>query len=179
MQLQVRVMNKLVPSEIHQNLWTTCMSENWYFGHASVDGELDSIPFWKMDLNQNDTADALWNHIKPQCESFVGQPLTVVRQYANGHTYGLGGHAHVDDTVAGTYTLLYYPMIDWQNEWGGETLFFNDQGEISGAVRPVPNRGIFFDSRIAHLGRAPERCFAGLRVTVAYKLTIEGATESS
>jgi len=40
----------------------------------------------------------------------VQQPLTVLRQYANGHTYGQGGLLHHDDKRPDTYTLLYYPM---------------------------------------------------------------------
>lgn len=32
------------------------------------------------------------------------------------------------------------------------------------------DRAVLFDSRIPHYGRAPSRAFAGLRVTIAFKL---------
>src|SRR5262249_54261958 len=54
--------------------------------------------------------------------------------------------------------------------WNGETLFYDDRGEIVLAVVPRPNRAVFFDSRISHVGRAPSRGCPALRVTVAYKL---------
>ena len=166
--MDIQIMNDFVSSEIHANLWDACMSKNWYFGHSSVDG---GAGFWKMDLSENAATNALWDCGKEKCEILAGSPLKVLRQYANGHTYGLGGKAHVDDTEAGTYTLLYYPMLEWDRDWGGETVYYTKgYGEISGAVRPLPNRAVFFESTIPHLGRAPERSFLGLRVTVAFKL---------
>jgi SM-20-related protein len=93
-----------------------------------------------------------------------------VRQYANGHTYGLGGQPHTDDARPGTFTLLYYPMPVWLPEWEGETLFYDLQGELIGGVKPAPNRAVLFDSRIPHCGRAPGRACPALRVTVAFKL---------
>ena len=177
MEPNVHVLNKLAPSSLHENLWATCNSKNWYFGNFSV--EEHSIPFWKMELDQNDTADALWNHVKPKCENKVGKSLSVLRQYANGHTYGLGGQPHIDDEHPDTYTLLYYPMLEWDRIWGGETIFYDNTGNLAAAVAVHANRGILFDSRILHSGRAPCRQCPGLRVTVAYKLKAGDALEST
>ena len=94
----------------------------------------------------------------------------MLRQYANGHTYGLGGRSHQDDQRENTFTLLYYPMPVWEHLWDGETMYFNAAGDVLAAVRPQPNRAVIFDSRIPHAGRAPSRFFSGLRVTVAFKL---------
>ena len=164
----IQLIQKLAPKELHGDIWNECMTKNWYFGNNS--GETDMVSFWKMDFENNDAINRLWLHAKPHCEKIVKRNLKVIRQYANGHTYGLGGQAHQDDVEEGTYTLLYYPMLVWQNKWEGETLFFAQNGEVIAAIKPMPNRAVLFDSRIPHVGRAPSRYFGGLRVTVAYKL---------
>jgi hypothetical protein len=125
-----------------------------------------------MDLDGDGAFNAIWQHFQPRCEALAGAPLRVIRQYANGHTYGLGGNPHADDNKPGSFTLLYYPNPEWQDDWDGETVFYDGSGEIAFAVRPRPNRAVFFDSRIVHAGRAPSRICPGLRVTVAYKLEI-------
>src|SRR5580658_2185308 len=164
----LEVIDKLVPAELHAAAWAICSGNRWYFGHGSHPS--DWSRFWKMDLDGDATFNAIWEHIRPRCEALAGAPLKVIRQYANGHTYGLGGQPHLDDHVPGSYTLLYYPNPEWKDGWDGETVYYDQAGEIAVAVRPRPNRGVFFDSRILHAGRAPSRLCPALRVTVAYKL---------
>lgn len=149
------------------------MQKRWYYGNQSA-GEAPGIPFWKMDLDDDPTITRLWEVAREGCEKATGQRLQVVRQYANGHTYGLGGQPHVDDKREGTFTLLYYPMPQWRPDWEGETLFYDLRGEMIAGVKPAPNRAILFDSRIPHSGRAPSRNCAALRVTVAFKLEPAG-----
>jgi hypothetical protein len=135
----------------------------------------DGSTFWKMDLEADAAFDAIWEHARPRCEALAGTSLRVRRQYANGHTYGLGGRPHRDD---GSFTLLYYPNPEWKDGWDGETVFYDRSGEISHAVRPRPNRCVFFDAGTLHAGRAPSRACPALRVTVAYKLE-RGSSSSS
>lgn len=165
----LRVIQRLAPPELHKAVWQACLQKRWYFGNQSVTGEA-GLPFWKMDLDDDEAVARLWEHSRAGCEKLAGRPLRVVRQYANGHTYGLGGRPHRDDDREGTFTLLYYPMPEWRPEWEGETLFFSAEGDVLAGVKPAPNRAVLFDSRIPHAGRAPARGYAGLRVTVAYKL---------
>ena len=164
----LQVIDGLVPETLHSAACTVCMGNTWYFGNRSTDAH--SVPFWKMDLDGVAAFDAVWDSVRSQCEALVGGPLRVVRQYANGHTYGQGGRPHWDDNRPGTFTLLYYPMTEWQDHWEGETVFHDARGEVMQAVRPRPNRGVLFDSRIPHAGRAPSRSCPALRVTVAFKL---------
>ncbi len=145
------------------------MTPRWYFGNRSSDTQA-SRPFWKMDLDDVDAVDRLWRHAKPVCERLTESPLRVVRQYGNGHTYGLGGQPHYDDVRAGTFTLLYYPMPRWEPAWEGETLFFNPAGHVAAGVAIAPNRAVLFDSRMSHSARAPSRDCPELRVTLAFKL---------
>ncbi len=176
------VIDDLVPSHIHKELWAACQSPNWYFGYLPG-GTDNSDPFWRMDLDTNEAAHLLWQHAKPKCEELLGKPLSVLRQYANGHTFGLGGEIHRDGSSSGCHTLLYYPVQEWSPNWDGETVFYKggdgmdkaqpsswDGFERTVVVRPLPNRGVFFDARMPHEGRAPSRKCGGLRVTVAFKL---------
>jgi hypothetical protein len=162
------ILDDVAAAELHRAAWQACNRKAWYFGNASNDEH--ATPFWKMDLDGVAAFDALWEAARSRCEALAGGPLRVIRQYANGHTYGLGGSAHHDDTRPGTFTLLYYPMPAWEHDWDGETVFFDAAGEVTQAVRPRPNRAVFFDSRIPHAGRAPSRSCMALRVTVAFKL---------
>jgi len=173
----LEVLDDLIPAELHGAAWKVCNGKHWYFGHGSHAG--DWSRFWKMDLEGDGAFDAIWRHIRPRCEAMAGGPLRVIRQYANGHTYGLGGQPHADDERPGSYTLLYYPMQEWNDGWDGETVFFDERGEIALAVLPRPNRAVLFDSRVPHAGRAPSRFCPALRVTVAYKLEIVAATEAA
>lgn len=168
------VIDDLVPPPLHAAAWATCAGPGWFFGHASTDK--DTGRFWQMDLDGDAAFDAIWEHARARCEALAGVKLRVIRQYANGHTYGLGGAPHADDRRPGTYTLLYYPNPEWRAGWEGETVYYDDGGEVVFVVQPKPNRAAFFDSRIVHHGRAPSRSCRELRVTVAYKL--EALTEA-
>ncbi|MDX2087145.1 MAG: hypothetical protein SFX73_04820 [Kofleriaceae bacterium] len=145
------------------------MAPRWVFGNRSTTDQA-ARPFWVMDLTGVDAIDALWRHVAPTCEQLTGHKLHVLRQYANGHTYGLGGRPHFDDVRPGTFTFLYYPMVRWPREWEGETLFFSPDGHIVAGVAVAPNRGVLFDARMLHSARAPSRDCPDLRITIAIKL---------
>jgi hypothetical protein len=170
----IEVIEDLAPAPLHAAAWAACSGKGWYFGHGSNTGGWSR--FWKMDLDGDAAFNAIWEHVRPRCERLAGAPLRVIRQYANGHTYGLGGEPHYDDQRAGTFTLLYYPNPEWKDGWDGETIFYDQAGEIALSVRLRPNRAVFFDSRVMHNGRAPSRMCTAVRVSVAYKLeTMDGS----
>ncbi len=135
----LEVLEDLAPAELHARAWDICMGKGWYFGHATHDG--DGARFWKLDLDGDPVFDAIWQQARARCEAIAGVPLRVIRQYANGHTYGLGGKPHLDDVRPGSFTLLYYPMQEWDAGWDGETVFLEPDGEIAQSVRPRPEPG--------------------------------------
>ncbi|MEO7099186.1 MAG: trigger factor [Luteolibacter sp.] len=164
----IEIIEGLASEALFKEACEICAGKGWYFGNRSSDEH--AMPFWKMDLDGVPAFDAIWQAARPHCEKLAGRKLRVVRQYGNGHTYGLGGQPHLDDDREGTFTLLYYPMPEWKPEWQGETVFHDETGEIDMSVTPRPNRAVFFDARIPHAGRAPSRSCPALRVTVAFKL---------
>lgn len=67
------------------------------------------------------------------------------------------GSVHYTHTHKDTNVFLLYLNSEWPQEWGGETLFFdeNTSKEIEFACTPRPNRAIWFDGEIPHTIRAP------------------------
>ncbi|MBN8885149.1 MAG: hypothetical protein J0I77_05475 [Rudaea sp.] len=173
----IEILDDCLPASLHLAAWQACQESRWQFGHGSA--RTSPARFWKMDLDGHPVFDEIWRQLRARCEALAGHKLRVVRQYANGHTFGLGGALHRDDGRSGTFTLLFYPHPEWKLEWEGETVFHRADGEIALASRVVPNRAVFFDSRIFHAGRAPSRHCPELRVTVAFKLEREAATPNT
>lgn len=167
----IHAFGQVASAELHQQLWQVFLGSGWRYG-SQTDPQSPGQPFWHMDLTGCAPAAALWQDIQARCEGEVGQRLRVIRQYANGHTFGQGGKPHTDDHRPGCYTLLYYPMLEWQLGWEGETLFYSTAGNILHSVQPRPNTALLFDSRIIHMGRAPSRACPHLRVSVALKLEV-------
>ena len=173
-ELIIEILEDVVPVQLQAAAWATCMGTGWRFGHGSREG--GSSRFWKIDLENDSAFNEIWRRTQPRCEALAGAPLRVLSQYANGHTFGLGGDPHIDSSLPGTFTLLYYVNPVWEIGWDGETVFYDGAGEVAMAVRPRPNRAVFFDSRIPHNGRSPSRVCLELRVTAAYKLQIAPAS---
>jgi hypothetical protein len=71
---------------------------------------------------------------------------------------------HTDANIEGGKTFLYYANCEWNKNWGGETLFCNNKGELEIAVEFKPNRIVVFDNYIEHksaplsLSSYPWRC---------------------
>jgi SM-20-related protein len=81
---------------------------------------------------------------------------------------------------SGRFTALYYPHAVWDPNWGGETLFFNDdalstdlqtrsRAEVMACVYPRPKRLVVFSGSIPHVARPTGRRFADLRITLMFK----------
>jgi SM-20-related protein len=67
-------------------------------------------------------------------------------------------------------TALWFLMDRWDVEWGGETLFFTDDGDAEFVATPKPGRLVVFDGAIRHVGRPPNRVCYAARYTFAIKL---------
>lgn len=92
------------------------------------------------------------------------------RAYTNVASYGDMLFTHTDCLPEQhDVTALWYLARDWDLEWGGETVFFTDAGEIACAVRPRPGRLVLFDGAIRHVGRPPNRICYAPRYTFAIK----------
>ena len=93
----IQVLGGVFAPEECQRAIDAVAQKRWYFGNSSVGASEPG--FWKMDLDGDAAIDALWQAVRARCEELTGTSLCVIRQYANGHTYGPGGRTHVDDTT--------------------------------------------------------------------------------
>lgn len=71
----------------------------------------------------------------------------------------------------GNVSMVGRSLPFWNMDLEGEPVFYDGE-DIARAWLPMPNRALFFDSRIDHAGRPPSRAFGGLRVSIAFKLEV-------
>ena len=86
------------------------------------------------------------------------------RIYCNAHHHGIEPNIHTDD---GDFTMIYYPKMDWQVEWGGGTVV---DGHL---ITNVGNKLIVFNADLPHQAQAISRECYELRTCVVFKCNIE------
>jgi SM-20-related protein len=108
-------------------------------------------------------------HLRP------GERFVPYRVYTNFASFGDTLLTHVDAVPgARELTALWYLCDRWDTEWGGETLFYTDDGDAEIAVSPRPGRLLLFDGAIRHAGKPPNRNCQVARFTFAIKLRAPG-----
>lgn len=164
----------------------------WTYGWQS---EINKNPFghWNHDFlktkrsNQEDAEHVLLENetLAPirelwlQLKANILEGHSLVRCYANAHTFGVEGYPHTDSRTPGNYTTICYVNPVWKPEWAGETIFLNDMGDIAHAVLPKPGRVVVFDGRIVHAARGLSRICPAMRVTLMFKTTAPGAVQDA
>ena len=105
------------------------------------------------------------------------------RAYMNAHTHGIEPHLHMDD---GSYTMIYYPRLDWQREWEGGTIIYGkpisekwDDPEIEKHVKYKGNRLIVFPAKRPHQALPVSRQCYKLRTCIVFKTWVEGGTKET
>lgn len=163
----------------------------WKFGWKSR-GTKDAFAFWhrhfagyRQTEEQSNAYDCkseilrfpIVHNFWCDLETSLLQGHRLIRCYANGHTYGSDGTVHTDTTLPNVYTCIYYPHQNWNPDWGGETMFFNDdKTDVIDCVYPRPNRMVTFDGRIPHVARGVSRLCPVLRVTLMFKTDMQNDT---
>jgi hypothetical protein len=104
-------------------------------------------------------------------EMFPGERFEIERVYVNNSRYGDAYFPHRDCAPnLKNVTVLYYGSLKWSSDFGGETLFFDDNFDAQFAVSPRPGRIIASRGAILHKGGVPDRVCYDPRYTIAYKL---------
>uniref|UniRef100_Q01SP9 Prolyl 4-hydroxylase, alpha subunit n=1 Tax=Solibacter usitatus (strain Ellin6076) TaxID=234267 RepID=Q01SP9_SOLUE len=93
----------------------------------------------------------------------------LIRCYLNGYTYGVDGYFHRDSSRGDELTAILYVNDHWEPDWGGETAFLDEQGDIVKSVLPRRNRVVIFPANMLHAGRGVSRKCTVLRRTMIYK----------
>jgi hypothetical protein len=70
--------------------------------------------------------------------------------------------------------VLYYANLFWETDWGGETIYFDDNNDAQIVVSPRPGRMVVARGPILHRGNVPARDCSHARLTIACKLRLRG-----
>lgn len=132
----------------------------------------DPTYFQNAGLQASD--DPLWGDILTYLESTIEDIPPREECYAayiNVLRYGNSPGIHCDAPywVGENKTMLVYLNPVWDPEWGGETVFFDDDLDAKYIVQPRPGRVVLFDGRIPHTGRPPGPKFMYNRWILAFK----------
>lgn len=120
--------------------------------------------------------DPFFRHLKAIAQKmFPGETLGDVRAYVNSAVYGDSYFTHRDCLEdSRNVTVLYYVNLLWQPDWGGETVFYNDEQDAVLAVSPKAGRVVVSRGAILHRANVPTRSCYEERLTIAYKMTSSG-----
>ena len=104
-------------------------------------------------------------------QMFPGEVLRDQRAYVNSSVYGDVYYTHRDCSAHRNHvTALYYVNMEWRTDWGGETIFYDDDHEAQLVVTPKAGRVVVARGAILHRGTVPTRDCHEERYTIAYKL---------
>jgi hypothetical protein len=101
----------------------------------------------------------------------ISDDFRIFNSYVNLGIRGDQHEAHSDYYWKdGGKTLLLYANKEWNRNWGGETVFFNDNGvEIEYVTPYIPGRIVIFDSDIPHMAKEQSSLGPSYRFTLAIK----------
>jgi SM-20-related protein len=102
-------------------------------------------------------------------DMFPTQRFRAQRAYINQSVYGDVYQMHRD---LSDVTVLYYANLNWETDWGGETIYFDDDCDAQLVVSPRPGRLLVARGNILHRGSVPTRDCPEPRFTIAYKLRL-------
>jgi len=166
------VVDGLVPEGLRQHLFESMETDAFRrveFARPDTRSYVHNVVDYNVDsLRRGQLMKVLGLLIKVLFPSTEGQ-LEVYRIYTNAVTYGDVAFSHQDSNCPRSVTVILYPNPEWSSEMGGETIFYDDSGEIAAAVEPKPGRIAAFHGAIWHKGSPPSRLFWDTRYTMAFK----------
>jgi SM-20-related protein len=117
-------------------------------------------------------ADAFLAGLRQTVEKlFPNEQFTDQRAYVNCSVYGDAYYVHRDCAAYERHvTALYYANLEWQPDWGGETIYYNDDEDGELVITPRPGRLVIARGAVLHRGNVPTRNCFEQRFTLAYKL---------
>src|ERR1044072_9718500 len=82
---------------------------------------------------------------------FPGERFTDQRAYVNCSVYGDSYYAHRDCGPQERHvTALYYANLEWSLDWGGETIYYNDEDDAELVITPRPGRLVVARGAMLH-----------------------------
>lgn len=144
----------------------------WYYPLASVQDRYvdDAEPALAELQDDLGIVSALWHVVR----DLVDGPVRLYECEFTANAYGTEGHPHFDsprvDIRLGHITAIVYCNARWQIAWAGETVIFDDSGEISSAVLPKPGRICLIEGDPMHVARGVSRVCPEPRRVLVFKM---------
>src|SRR6056300_53910 len=94
--------------------------------------------------------DDIFNHIRVKIERHIGLKFKIRQCYFNNYQFGSESGIHFDEIQVGkkSYTVIIPIHEEWDADWHGATLLYNDdKTQIVGGSVPMPRQAFLFDSR--------------------------------
>lgn len=178
----IQTFDELVPGSIYEHLLAAAGRIGWRYGKTNSGNTLTR--YWHHEVgrgekhNLDDVSETVGMHPLRAFSVYqdwlrsklVPSDTKILRYYLNAHTYGTDGWPHTDTERTGELTSVLYLVPAWKPEWGGETVVFNNSGDIETSVLPRPNRLLVFPSDRLHSPRPLSRAFTGLRIVLVVKM---------
>lgn len=164
-----RKFNNVFSPEQHKEILRVLKGRGWSFDNwASHEADKGILcwSLWELETRP------FFVNLVPRIEELTGNKYRAERIYGNGQSFGQDGVFHTDEADPRAHTFLYYPTeLDPLDvyEYGGETQFLQDDGEMY-HVYPFTNTAVIFDGRIWHRGMGPNKWTKDLRMSLAFKL---------
>lgn len=148
------------PLDIHW-YYPVAITEEALFGR--VEDQLDALE------DPLDIIKAAWHVVRDKISRQVG----LYECSVSANSFGTEGNPHYDvgnrARAAAHFTVLIYCPPTWEIEWAGETLFFDEEGEITGGVMPKPGRIVVMRGDPHHVGRSVSRICPHDRRVLVFK----------
>lgn len=164
------IVDDQVKPEIIRNFYDNAISLAYKRGEKTF--AKDIYPIFSVDFDaaifeEKTSIGATGRKLLDQLMNGAGYKL--FRVYINMCHYGDVEFPHRDcGENDSDVTVLYYVNKEWQHQWGGETLFYED-GDTKAAVLPRPGRFALFYGSVEHIGSIPTRICPQSRLTLAMK----------
>jgi hypothetical protein len=138
-----------------------------YRGQRVLSGMIADLPEkWRNKLDAKVIANA---------KQLVDKDYSIFRAYINAWKCDDVSLPHHDGNHT---TCVIYCNRDYDVKYGGETIFYDNDEDVIGAVSPRAGRAVFFDGWMLHKAGSFNRMYQhDYRYTIAYKLTVPGDEE--
>ena len=93
--------------------------------------------------------------------------------FCSASTFGNVSFIHSDSPTEDTVSVLYYCNSSWDSEWGGETIFYDDNDDAEAAISIKPGRVVVFDGALKHRAGVPNRTCPEVRITLSVRFDKE------
>lgn len=138
----IDIIDDFFDEKTHRKLFEFCQRSQYRYGECDEYG----LPPVGMVSDIMPTGNVVYEIFKREIEAEFEVLNNPYRMYINLFTPGEQPFWHKDGKTGST--CLYYPNLEWEPNYLGETQFLVD-GEIRGIV-PKPNRLVAFDANITH-----------------------------